>query len=648
MRRRPQTPETPWWLRRPNPNASSAPPLPPEAVRYLQEEDKRRWAHIEALHKKNAVEGTQVPEAALIVDNVADDKLVGSDAPGASANEASSPEPVASSAPVVANEAPPSASPDPAPSAPEPLSAAPESIDQTFDAIAKFIRKHLVCSDHQVTVLTLWVVHTYCFDLFAATPYLNIVSPENQSGKTICLQLLSLLSCKPWMPSGIPKSRIVSRIAKSQPTLLLDDWDTIFRPSDAQPIVGFLNAGSTGGHRNAVDSEHDDSPATFCPKAFAGLGCLPASLADRCLPITLQRKKPRESVHPFWLELYRPKATSLVEPLPAWVEKNGQELMFAAGDFLYEPLPDGFTMRQRDFIGPLLAIAKVAGGPWLRKARTALRRILNTAPVDPPSNALQLLSDIRGFFTQENDPPRIRTADLLNYLNRLEGRPWEKQSQQLTPVRLRNLLRHFLILRSWSQRKGKDIFPGFTFRHFVESWQRYLPHLSSRRSPRLATGGAQAEAVEVSGPQVATSGIQVTPAQAVTNAPQALTSDPQGLTNDRQGLTNGPQGLTNDRQGLTNSRPETEFPNVFNTFNICGDPPANSKSFQPEKISEAAEGQTEELVPSQSQGSQVGVTVGIKERIHAEATNTKDSSPGANISENQSNQRNQRQRFGSG
>jgi hypothetical protein len=584
MRRRPQTSETPWWLRRPNPNASSAPPLPPEAVRYLQEEDKRRWAKMASYAQKPPADSPNEldpppPEAA---------------APSA---------PVA--APVVenvaANEAP-AVSPDPGPPMPEPLSSAPESIDQTFDAIAKFIRKHLVCSDHQLTVLTLWVVHTYCFDLFAATPYLNIVSPENQSGKTICLQLLSLLSCKPWMPSGIPKSRIMSHIAKSQPTLLLDDWDTLFRPSGAQPIVGFLNAGSTGSHRKPDDPEHDDSPLNFCPKAFAGLGCLPASLADRCLPITLQRKKPKESVHPFWLELYRPKATGLVEPLPAWVEKNGQELMFAAGDFLYEPLPAGFTMRQRDFIVPLLAIAKIAGGPWLRKARMALRRILNTAPIDPPSDALQLLSDIRDVFAEKNDPPNILTVELLKCLNRLEDRPWKKQNP-LTPMRLRILLRNFPIPRSGSQRigKSKETFKGFTRRHFAESWQRYLPELAASRLTQVdtnkphpcqeadATDDSQAstddhQAGTDDAQQVSTEDHHASsddPQQVGTGEIQPGTSNLQVGTDGLQVGTKPAQVGTNTLQVGTNSEPGIAIPNVVNIHRALR---PTSKLFKPKQI----------------------------------------------------------------
>ena len=37
------------------------------------------------------------------------------------------------------------------------------SPDAMLDSIAALIREFLVCDDHQLTVLTLWVLHTWCY-----------------------------------------------------------------------------------------------------------------------------------------------------------------------------------------------------------------------------------------------------------------------------------------------------------------------------------------------------------------------------------------------------------------------------------------------------------------------------------------------------
>src|SRR5436309_3759920 len=68
--------------------------------------------------------------------------------------------------------APDAMPPDPAPqpallvaaeSAPQPKMPKPEPVpfDETVTALAKVLRKFLVCSDYHIVVLALWIIHTY-------------------------------------------------------------------------------------------------------------------------------------------------------------------------------------------------------------------------------------------------------------------------------------------------------------------------------------------------------------------------------------------------------------------------------------------------------------------------------------------------------
>jgi len=52
------------------------------------------------------------------------------------------------------------------------------SPDAMLDSVAALIREFLVCDDHQLTVLTLWVLHTWCYMVCPTTPYLHIHSPK--------------------------------------------------------------------------------------------------------------------------------------------------------------------------------------------------------------------------------------------------------------------------------------------------------------------------------------------------------------------------------------------------------------------------------------------------------------------------------------
>jgi len=61
------------------------------------------------------------------------------------------------------------------------------SPDAMLDSVAALIREFLVCDDNQLTVLTLWVLHTWIYQVCPTTPYLHIHSPEPECGKTTCL-----------------------------------------------------------------------------------------------------------------------------------------------------------------------------------------------------------------------------------------------------------------------------------------------------------------------------------------------------------------------------------------------------------------------------------------------------------------------------
>src|SRR5215472_2685134 len=94
------------------------------------------------------------------------------------------------------------------------------SPDAMLDSIAALIREFLVCDDHQLTVLTLWVVHTWLYDIFPTTPYLHIHSPEPECGKTTCLQLLKILSCQPWISSGPDPAALMQRLVAYEEEVL--------------------------------------------------------------------------------------------------------------------------------------------------------------------------------------------------------------------------------------------------------------------------------------------------------------------------------------------------------------------------------------------------------------------------------------------
>jgi hypothetical protein len=395
-------------------------------------------------------------------------------------------------------------------------------LDQALDQIDAFIKKHLVCSMHHRAILALWVVHTYCYEYFPITPYLEISSPEAQSGKSLCLALLNELCHKPWLPGGVTAACLTTRLAGNQPTLLLDDWHTVLRSSGHQPLLALLKAGSRyGSYYPEYPKEKDWDGSVFCPKAFAGQGRLPAALAPLCIPIVLRRKKPRERAVPFWSKFVGEEIWNLPKSLATWVEQNSGLIRDLTADRLADATIASVSGPRHAALVPLMVLAGAAGSRWASKALLAYLRIFSAEQAHTSSVGLQLLSDIREFFTLQNDPPKIHTAPLLEYLNGLEERPWK----QLTPNKLRVILQDYPIHRSSAQRIDGQKLKGFTFQHFVASWESYLPQLSSRRSPRPVPDANQVVPIETQvvpiGPGVVTKGVGVVAndAQVVANLP---------------------------------------------------------------------------------------------------------------------------------
>src|SRR2546423_926374 len=193
------------------------------------------------------------------------------------------------------------------------------SPEELISGLKSFMRRHLVCPDYQLTILALWIMHTHCFKSFRVTPYLNIWSPDKQCGKTICMQLLSILSDRPWIPSGMTAPDLMRRISIDRPTVLLDDWHTTLKSSETQAVIGLLISGSFSGniYPPLNPKDHKYVPI-FCPKASAGPASLPPSLADRSTPIILQRRKPGKSATPFWLMVAQRECSSIACALVNW------------------------------------------------------------------------------------------------------------------------------------------------------------------------------------------------------------------------------------------------------------------------------------------------------------------------------------------
>ncbi len=230
-----------------------------------------------------------------------------------------------------------------------------------LDDVRAFVRRFVVLTATQADAVALWVAHTHVFDAFGITPYLAVTSAEKRSGKTRLPEVLELLIREPLPTANISDAALFRVTNDKQPTLLVDEVDALFSNKlPREELRGILNAGYRSGavvHR--MGGSNNTSLQTFsvyCPKAFAGIGnCLPDTISDRSIPISLKRRTRDESVERFRLRDVEAEGHALRDRLTDWLEPQRDHLHASR-----PRLPDELDDRAQDVWEPLLAIADIA------------------------------------------------------------------------------------------------------------------------------------------------------------------------------------------------------------------------------------------------------------------------------------------------
>jgi hypothetical protein len=343
--------------------------------------------------------------------------------------------------------------------------------------VALFVKRFVVLSWPEARAIALWTLHTHALEAAHVTPYLSITSAEPECGKTRLLEVLSLIVARPWMTGRVTAAVLVRKVHAQTPTLLLDESDATFNSEKeyAEALRGTLNHGYRRGgvvslcigQGKSIDFQDF---SVFGPKAIAGIGKLPDTVASRSIPIRLKRKLASEYVEKFRLRKIEPEADALRERLTVWAEIATEELTDAEPE-----LPEGLTDRQEDSWEPLLSIADLAGGDeWPEQARTAAVKLAEGMVPEDRSLGVKLLSDCETVF---NGRERVATSTLLSELKQIEEAPWGSMNdgRGLTPLGLSKILRDYGIRSTTVRPTGEQThLRGYKREDFADVWARYL------------------------------------------------------------------------------------------------------------------------------------------------------------------------------
>jgi hypothetical protein len=350
--------------------------------------------------------------------------------------------------------------------------------------LVAFIRRFVALSAEQADMVSLWVVHTHAIDAADCTPYLHIKSAEKRSGKTRLLEVLALLAARPWLTGRVSAAVLVRKTANELPSLLLDESDAAFKGDKeyAEALRGILNAGFRRGGVTSIcvgqgaNLSYRDFPV-FSPKAIAGIGKLPDTIADRAIPIQLRRRRRGEHVERFRQRKVEPTAVPLHSAVAAWAEANLTALADAEPE-----LPQELDDRAQDIVEPLLAIAEAVGGEWPDRARHATVALLTGEHrEDSDSLGVRLLRDIREVFDEECKD-RLSTSTILEKLHGADEAPWGSlRGEPLDARSLARLLKPYGI-RPKQIREGEQTYKGYRREDFEDAWSRYLDEARAETS----------------------------------------------------------------------------------------------------------------------------------------------------------------------
>jgi hypothetical protein len=356
-----------------------------------------------------------------------------------------------------------------------------------LDNLVRFLHQYVVITRQQAWTLALWIAHTHAFQAADCTPYISIKSAEKQSGKTLLLEVLSLLVARPWMTGRVTAAVLVRKVDRDMPTLLLDETDAAFGGDKeySETLRGVLNSGYRKGGvvslcvKSGNDFDLRDFPV-FCPKALAGIGKLPDTVQDRSIAIELRRKARHEHVNRFRRRDVECESIAVRDQLQAWatvavmvLEKARPTIPLELGD------------RAADVWEPLLAISDLAGGVWQQRAREAAMALSGTGVREDDSLGVLLLKDIRNVFGLRK-VSRLRSQVLVESLLDLEESPWGDygRNKRLDIRSLANMLSPYDVRPKQIRFDPMTTSKGYQEIDFKDCWERYIPPESETSETR--------------------------------------------------------------------------------------------------------------------------------------------------------------------
>jgi hypothetical protein len=343
-------------------------------------------------------------------------------------------------------------------------------------SVEDYIRRYAVLPQRAYLPTALWSIATYMPKAFGCFPYLALFSPAKRCGKTRLLEVLETLVSRPWRGTA-PTAPALYRMLSDSPTLLLDEVEGLNR-GNASETVQAVNAVLNAGHRKGatvprcVGKKYElEYFPTYGPKAFAVIGRLSDTLADRSIIVTMQRRTEGQRIERFLAARANAEVKPVRDALADFAKGHSGEVEQAYSRLLDADLKS-LGDRDADLWLPIFAVCTVAAPERvteLERCAVALCDAKAEGDVDD-SLPLRLLADIREVWP--TGEKQWDTASLIGELRAIEESPWSESECELSPRKLARMLRPFGV-QARKIRLEERTARGYLYEELASAFIRY-------------------------------------------------------------------------------------------------------------------------------------------------------------------------------
>ena len=202
--------------------------------------------------------------------------------------------------------------------------------------ILEFVTRYVIVSHDAAVMVAVWVLHTHALDAADYSPYICIQSATKRCGKSRLLEVLELVVRRPLKSAKLMAAAIFRSIQPgAEPTMPPDEQERLWTSRGINDdLRRVLNSGFHRGENvrrtvgRYLQYAVQEFP-TFCPKAFATIGQLPDTVADRSIYIEMKRKLPGEQVERFRRRDADPLAALIRADAERWATSAPPDLVGA-------------------------------------------------------------------------------------------------------------------------------------------------------------------------------------------------------------------------------------------------------------------------------------------------------------------------------